>query len=289
MRKQSRTGPAQQSFTKRLYLAGEGALIAVALSTEAAQTTKANSRQALLSMLTLKIADHLRLTGTALSSGHYYSVPILLRSALDSIGVLCITSRDERELKNWVFLTYVSTIEKGLDAIRLREMRSDFYTRARTAYDGLLSSDSHVQPVRQLIWDFNIHVHPGLEGLLEIVDFPLELDELLGVEVRKVLDMAQGDLDRALGLLGLITKKSKPNKRKGPAPSTPAGTRQPPQFGTFNEDVLDSYSGVLHAATHHLVELTAYIFKDSSPASVMQAAAAWNARSLAQFKAYKKR
>jgi len=289
MRKQSRTDPDQHSFTKRLYLAGEGALIAVALSTEATQTTKLDSRQALLSMLTLKIADHLRLTGTALSSGHYYSVPILLRSALDSIGVLCVTSRDERELKNWVFLTYVSTIDKGLDAIRLREMRSDFYARARTAYDGLLSSNSHVQPVRQLIWDFNVHVHPGLEGLLEIVDFPLELDELLGVDVRKVLDMAQGDLNRAIGLLGLVSKKSKPKKRKGPAPSAPASARQPAQFGIFNEDVLDSYSRVLHAATHHLVELTAYIFKDSAPSSVMQAAVAWNARSQAQFKAYKKR
>jgi hypothetical protein len=287
MKKQSRTGPTQLSFTKRLFLAGEGALIAVALSTEATRATKAKSRQALLSMLTLKTADHLRLAGTALSEGHYYSAPILLRSALDSIGVLCITSREEKELKKWVFLTYVSTIEKGLDAIRLREMRSDFYARARTAYDGLLSSDSHVQPVRQLIWDFNVHVHPGLEGLLEIVDFPLELDELLGVEVRKVLDIAQGDLDRAIELLGLVNKKSKPRKR--PAPSAPAGAGQPAQYGTFNEDVLDSYSGVLHAATHHLVELSAFIFKDSAPASVMQAAAEWNARSQAQFKAYKKR
>jgi hypothetical protein len=287
MKKQSRTGPAQLSFNKRLYLAGEGALIAVALSTEATRATKAKSRQALLSMLTLKTADHLRLAGTALSDGHYYSAPILLRSALDSIGVLCITSREEKELKKWVFLTYVSTIEKGLNAIRLREMRSAFYARARTAYDGLLSSDSHVQPVRQLIWDFNVLVHPGLEGLLEIVDFPLELDELLGVEVRKVLDMAQGDLDRAIGLLELVSKKSKPRKR--PAPSAPAGTGQPAQYGTFNENVLDSYSGVLHAATHHLVELSAYIFKDSAPAGVMQAAADWNARSQVQFKAYKKR
>ena len=289
MKKQSGTGPARQSFTKRLYLAGEGAILAVALSTEATQATKINSRRALLSMLTLKTADHLRLAGTALSEGHYYSAPILLRSALDSIGVLCITSRDERELKNWVFLTYVSTIDKGLDAIRLREMRSDFYARARTAYDGLLSSDSHIQPVRQLIWDFNVHVHPGLEGLLEIANFPLELDELLGVEVRKVLDIAQGDLDRAIGLLGLVTKKLKPKKRKEPPPSAPAGSKQPPQFGTFNEDLLDSYSGVLHAATHHLVELAAFVFKDSAPASVMQAAADWNAASQAQFKAYKKR
>jgi hypothetical protein len=237
-------------------------------------------------MLTLKTADHLRLAGTALSDGHYYSAPILLRSALDSIGVLCITSREEKELKKWVFLTYVSTIEKGLDAIRLREMRSDFYARARTAYDGLLSSDSHVQPVRQLIWDFNVHVHPGLEGLLEIVDFPLELDELLGIEIRKVLDIAQGDLDRAIDLLGLANSKLKPKKR--PAPSTPTGAGQPAQYGTFNEDVLDSYSGVLHAATHHLVELAAYIFKDSASASIMQAATEWNVRSQTQFKAYKK-
>ena len=76
--------------------------------------------------------------------------------------------------------------------------------------------------------------------------------------------------------------------RKQSASSTPAGTGKPVQYGTFNEDVLDSYSGVLHAATHHLVELSAYIFKDNTTTNIMQAAAEWNARSQIQFKAYKK-
>jgi len=87
------------TLRQRLYLANKGAVLAVALSAQAYQGIKVNSGQALLSMLTMKAADHLRLATTALSSGHYYSVPILLRSALDSIGVLCLTSRNDSELK----------------------------------------------------------------------------------------------------------------------------------------------------------------------------------------------
>lgn len=285
MKKPIRPRSAQQSYAERLYLANEGTSIAGALSTQAYPGTQTDSRLALLSMLTLKVADHLRLAMTALSSGYYYSVPILLRSALDSIGVLCLTSQDYKELKKWAFLTYVSGRELGVDPIQLREMRSDLYSKARSSYDSLLSKDPHVHPVKELIWEFNIHVHPGLEGLLEIIGIPLELDELLGVEAGKVLKIAEGDLNKAVELLGLAGRRSQSKPRQGPIAKTEAGVSE---LGYLNEDLLDYYSSVLHAATHHLLELADYTFGSSASPELVKALKEWQARSSHAFKAHKR-
>lgn len=274
---------AQQSYAQRLYLANEGTSIAGALSTQVYQGTQSDSRLALLSMLALKIADHLRLAMTALSSGYYYSVPILLRSALDSIGVLCLTSRDNKELKKWAFLTYLSAGEPGVDPIQLREIRAEFYSKARFSYDSLLSKDPHVQPVKELVWEFNTHVHPGLEGLLEIMGIPLELDELLGVEADKVLKMAEGDLNKAVELLGLVSKRSRSKSR--PVAKTRAGISE---LGSPNEDLLDYYSSILHAATHHLLELADYTFGSSASPELAKALKEWQAKSSYAFKVHKR-
>ena len=273
------------TLRQRLYLANKGAVLAVALSAQAYQGIRVNSGQALLSMLTMKAADHLRLATNALSSGHYYSVPILLRSALDSIGVLCLTSRNDSELKRWAFLTYVSDREPSVDPAQLRETRAEFYTRARSAYDGLLSQDRHVQPVRDIIREFNAHVHPGLEGLLEIAGIPLELDELLGVEVAKVLATAQGDLNKAVGLLDLAGQYSRPKTRLKPI--SEKETRDF-DFGYLDEGLMDDYSSMLHAATHHLLDIADFIFRGRAPAKLKKAVKEWRTRSLSAFKAYEK-
>ncbi len=273
------------TLRQRLYLANKGAVLAVALSAQAYQGIKVNSGQALLSMLTMKAADHLRLATTALSSGHYYSVPILLRSALDSIGVLCLTSRNDSDLKRWAFLTNASDREPSVDPAQLREMRAEFYTRARSAYDSLLSQDRHVQPVRDIIREFNAHVHPGLEGLLEIAGIPLELDELLGVEVAKVLATAQGDLNKAVGLLDLAGQYSRPKTRLKPI--SEKETRDF-DFGYLDEGLMDDYSSMLHAATHHLLDIADFIFRGRAPAELKKAVKEWRTRSLSAFKAYEK-
>lgn len=273
------------TLRQRLYLANKGAVLAVALSAQAYQGIRVNSGQALLSMLTMKAADHLRLATNALSSGHYYSVPILLRSALDSIGVLCLTSRNDSELKRWAFLTYVSDREPSVDPVQLREMRAEFYTRARSAYDGLLSQDRHVQPVRDIIREFNAHVHPGLEGLLEIAGIPLELDELLGVEVAKVLATAQGDLNKAVGLLDLAGQYSRPKTRLKPISEKEVRDFD---FGYLEEGLMDDYSSMLHAATHHLLDIADFIFRGRAPAELKKAVKEWRTRSLSAFKAHEK-
>lgn len=277
--------PVEQDIASRIYLAKEGVSVVAAICNQATQGERPEGRHILLSMLALKVADHLRLSAHAISSGYFYSAPILLRGALDSIGVLCSTARDPKEFKKWVFLTYMKGNEPGFDPIQLREIRTEFYTRARSAYDNLLSSDANAQPVRELIWSFNIHVHPGLEGLMEIVSAPIKLDELLGVEMKKVLELADGDINRAIDFIGLSSDKP---KKQPKTKETPANEAEESPQGRFNEEILDSYSSILHAATHHLVELTAFTFKEAIAKELLQAANDWQAHSSFVLKGYKK-
>jgi hypothetical protein len=281
---------ATQNFTRRISLANKGTTVAWALASTAIERNKTPSDIILLSILAQKIADHLNLAATALESGHFFSVPILLRSALDSIGVLYYTSQNQLELKKWAFLTYSDFHAHNVDPVQLREIRTDFYTRARSSYDSLLSGGSQSQPVKDLIREFNAHVHPGVEGLLDIVDIHLELKQLLGSEVPKALEMAGGDLNKMFNLLDITNQSSKKRhknrKKSSKYDRQKKSTKRDLSAAYPNHDILDYYTSLLHATTHHLVDIACLIFCERATREIILSLNEWQIISLRELKTY---
>ena len=268
-----------EACARLLVMANEGAIISMELAAHACQGIDATSRQALLAMLTLKAADHLRLAATGLLMGYYNSAPVLLRTALDCIGILHLVSKSQHRFKTWVLLTHVDGEELEVDMVAIERIRRKLQADARYAYDRLLSEDPHVRPVSELVRDFNAHVHPGVFGLLERAGIPASLEDILGNAVRDALKTAGGDPEKALKLLRLREKfwPLEAGRPKQGEESKPFGA------GLVEGELLDRYSQIVHAAAHHLYDVSEYLFGKSAPAELAKVGMEWHKHSLNEF------
>lgn len=273
-----------KEYRQLLDLTSEGALIVSDMAAEACQDVRvADPHRSILPMLVLKAVEQLRLAVWGIRLGHYSSVPVLLRVALDSIAVLHMVGTSKEQFKTWTFLGYVRGERLEANPKAVEGMSRGLMYRARHSYDKLLSEDPHLRPVSELIRGFNAHVHPDMLGLFERAGVRVSLQEILGDSIRQALETCNGDPVEALKLVELREKYS-PGKRM--EQHTDIGAKEY-GAGLVEEELLHHYSQVVHAAAHHLFDIVDHLLAKYASGPTVKDGKAWHTRSMEGFELFK--
>lgn len=268
-----------EKYIVRLRLTNEGAVLSQKLSGEACKDFYVTDSKMILTMLVLKIAEQTRITIKGILLGYYSAVPVLLRSVLDSISVLRLISSDERQLKIWILLSYIDKEKIEIEDKNIKKLRKEFASKARLAYDSLISDDPHLKPVTDLVNEFNAHVHPDIFGVFERTGIQIDVKEILGDSIRQALLHAHGDPNDAIKLLDIEQKNQYGNR------SSKSTSSEKVIFGSglLEEELVDHYSQVAHAAIHHTFDMVDDLFGRYVSKSTKKDGNEWHERSMAEF------
>ena len=275
-----------QKYIDLLRLTNEGAVLCDVMAAESCEGLSITNRQMILSILVLKIVEQIRTAIRSILLGHYSAVPVLLRSVLDSISVLLLVGNNEHQFKIWIFLSYIEQERLEADKDMVKTLRNDFASAARLAYENLLSDDSHLipddprlKPVSSLIIEFNAHVHPDIFGIFERARVQVSLEEILGLSVKQALAISRGDPIEALKIIDF---KEKSQFRDNVSQATNMETSIF-GLGIIEEALVDHYSEVIHAATHHLFDIVKKFFGEGCSGSLRKQGCKWHELSMKEF------
>ena len=268
-----------EKYIDLLRLANDGAVLSGEISAEACKGLLVTNQVMILAMLILKIVEQVRTAIRGILCGHYSAVPVLLRSALDSISVLHLVSNNERQFRIWILLSYIDQEQLKVDDRAAKKLRKVFVSKARVSYDSLISDDPHLRPVTGLINEFNAHVHPDVFGIFERAGVQASLEEILGYSIRQAIAISEGDPVKALKIVDLKEKHQIISKvpQSGDTETVIFGP------GLIEERLLDHYSQVAHAATHHLFDIVEHLFVEYVSNSTRKKGLAWHKASMKEF------
>lgn len=265
---------------KRLRLTTVGLELCFNFGTQAAQGRFLSDHATVLGLLGQKAVEHLRMAQFSLALGHYQSVPLLMRTAYITIGVLVVGYQAPRYLDRWLFLTCAHRDLFPGNEHKFERMLSDLERQALFAYDDLLATEDTPEPITILARNCCVHSHPSLTGLAEQFDLdasdPLELSlqllsEFFGDDAEEALLAGKGNPFKAFN--ELIARQNlrktyghKVSSLRSPSRKINKSQEDPEasfEFGFSWErpNLMDHYSGLLICTTHHLYDVLANVLE----------------------------
>ncbi|MCK5611841.1 hypothetical protein KAR91_58770 [Candidatus Pacearchaeota archaeon] len=180
-----------------------------------------------------------------LTLGFYSETASLLRSLLERVCLLSLFYKNRREANKWKILGLIDLDDKQKNQIRKLRLR------AMSAYEEFyITGKDKWETLRGLIDDYSDFVHTSLRGCLMVVGVNPTIDQLLGPNAEKILELARSDFNGALKLLELVQQHVSADDVEV-------------SFGhgiAVNHELISDHSYSVLALSHHLEELAAHIF-----------------------------
>lgn len=146
-------------------------------------------------LLAGKAIEHLEATHELLKKSHLESCKVLLRVAIETIGLLGLCLDKQEVLEEWMFLTSVRRDRFSEDR-RYVSFVQKLQRDGRKYYDQRLNSADE-GPASKLVESFNSHVHASWSTLLRLVGFKA-VEGTFPAEANQALEESDGNLKLAV-------------------------------------------------------------------------------------------
>lgn len=199
---------------KWCVLAKEGGMLAARCVswTPTLEKVEISSPDFIKALLTLKCANLLRLSTTAILTGYYAGVAVLLRAAYESLVYLHLFADDPGEIGLWLR----PDLHPDLDPMERYKLRRDQFHRARNSFLRHAPDERHERELMRLLWDKSSrHIHISVVGLAQ--SFGLDFRDLLPDEFWAELEKAGDDWGFALDSISFRATdgKTRPPGKRG--------------------------------------------------------------------------
>lgn len=272
---------------ERLHAASEGLDLCTSIAEDAALGRPLRDRQVVLSLLATKAIDHLDGARLAISVGQLPNAPVMLRSAVATMGVLLRGTHNRTFLDRWLFLTCLGREhfeDESGRAEKFDRMVRTIERQGLEEFDYQLPGNEAPGAATKASRQFILHSHPTILGVLETLGLDLSdrdrlshylLEVFFGVDAWGAVQNAKGDpydafegvqrfrrVRRKRGQGGSHTGRHEANE-----PESHLLVRS--QSYEHQSEFLQEYSTLLLAAVHHLYDFLTSIFegdvKDHAP------------------------
>jgi hypothetical protein len=256
---QEHLNQVSREVEKFCVLAKEGGLLAASCVgwTPTLEKAEISSPVFITALLVMKCANLLRLSTTAILTGYYAGVAVLLRAAYESLVYLHLFAEDPDEIGLWLR----PDLHPSLDPMERYRLRREQFNRGRNSFHHHAPDEQHERELVRLLWDKSSrHLHSSVIGLAQA--FGLDYRDLLPDELVAQLDKSGDDWGFALDVLSFrASEAKKPARGKGGGRTYPKEEVRLVLTGRYDEEeaLLLSRSALFLA--HRLADLTFSLFK----------------------------
>lgn len=245
-------------IAKWCALANGGAMVTASCITWTPTLEKAeiSSPDFIKALLTLKCANLLRLSTTALLIGYYTGAAVLLRAAFESLVYVHLFDDDSDEIALWLKLE----LHPNLDPRERDESRRRQFHRARSSFIRRAPNEKRERELIHFLWDKTSRdIHSSVVGLAQA--FGLDFRDFLPDEFWVALEKAGDDWGFALDLLSwkAIDGKAWLPSKYGQAP--PKEEVKLTLMGRYDEDDASLLSEMALFLAHRLTDFAFSIFE----------------------------
>ena len=211
-------------------------------------------------LLALKCANLLRLSTTAVLTGYYAGVAVLLRAAYESLVYLHLFSQQPDEITLWVR----PDLHPNLNSIERYRLRREQFNRGRDSFHRAAADEQHEREMVRLLWDKSSrHLHSSVVGLAQA--FGLDFKELLPDDMWTELEDAGNDWGLALDVLSFRATEAKKGSRKKRGRTYPREEVRLMLAGRYDEDEARVLSRSALLLARRLVDLVLTHFEVADP------------------------
>ena len=243
-------------------LAKEGGLLAASCVgwTPRLEKAEISSPEFITALLAMKCANLLRLSTTAILTGYYAGVAVLLRAAYESLVYLHLFAEHPDEIGMWL----KPDLHPNLDPMERYRLRREQFNRGRDSFHRRAPDERRERELVRLLWDKSSrHLHSSVIGLAQA--FGLDYRDLLPDELVAQLDRTGDDWGFALDVVSVRTPGAKKPARGKGEPTYAKEEVRLVLTGRYDEEeaLLLSRSALFLA--HRLADYTFNLFKAADP------------------------
>jgi len=243
-------------------LAKEGGLLAASCVgwTPTLEKAEISSPEFITALLAMKCSNLLRLSTTAILTGYYAGVAVLLRAAYESLVYLHLFADDHDEIGPWLR----PDLHPNLNPMERYRLRREQFNRGRDSFHRRAPDEQRERELVRHLWDKSSrHLHSSVVGLAQA--FGLDYKDLLPDDLWAELERSGDDWEYALDLLSFRASDAKKSARGKRGASYPKEEVRLVLTGRYDEEeaLLLSKSALFLA--RRLAELTFSLFKAADP------------------------
>jgi hypothetical protein len=259
---QEHLNQVSREVEKFCVLAKEGGLLAASCVgwTPALEKAELSSPDFITALLAMKCSNLLRLSTTAILTGYYAGVAVLLRAAYESLVYLHLFADNPDEIGAWLR----PDLHPNLNPMERYRLRREQFNRGRDSFHRHAPDEQRERELVRLLWDKSSrHLHSSVIGLAQA--FGLDYRDLLPDDLWAEFERSGDDWEYALDLLSFRASDARKSARAKRGPSYPKEEVRLMLTGRYDEEeaLLLSKSALFLA--HRLADLTFSLFKAADP------------------------
>ena len=243
-------------------LAKEGGLLAASCVgwTPTLEKAEISSPEFITALLAMKCSNLLRLSTTAVLTGYYAGVAVLLRAAYESLVYLHLFADRPDEIGLWLR----PDLHPNLNPMERYRLRREQFNRGRDSFHRDAPDEQRERELVRLLWDKSSrHLHSSVVGLAQA--FGLDYRDLLPDDLWAELESSGDDWEYTLDLLSFRASDARKSAAGKRGLNYPKEEVRLVLTGRYDEEEALLLSKSALFLTHRLAHLTFSLFKAADP------------------------